>query len=225
MDPRNYPDCNVAAKVYEDQFDADTDLMNWLKVSTKALNTTEGQVENGMPNFCVVTNVGNANKATVYLASALGLDVGKFVENSVFDTNVSNYVFPNSSMQAFPPKASSVLSNFPSPDQVYWSIISQYTWATVHRTNHGKSARWCWWVGSGLYNHCRGLKSELGCMAGAWCSTLWKIFLEACHRVRHLDARVEPYVYKANSFNKWCLPSAYNLGAYTDLTLYEVSRE
>ena len=48
MDPRNYPDCNVAAKVYEDQLDADTDLNSWLKVSTLALNTTDGQVDNAM---------------------------------------------------------------------------------------------------------------------------------------------------------------------------------
>ena len=226
VDPRNFADCDVAAKVYEDQFDADTDLLTWLKDSTLALMTTDGQVDNGKPNFCVVSDVGRANKATVYLASALGLDVGKLVDNFVFDTNVGNYTFPNSNssvVQGRPPEGS-VLTSFPSLDQVYWTIISQYTRYTVHTTNYGKSNRWCWWVGKAVYDHSMKVKSELGC-GEAWSSRLWKPFMEACHRVRHLDTSVEPYKYVAGAQYKWCLPSAYNVGAYTDVTLYEVSRE
>ena len=225
VDPRNFADCDVAAQVYEDQFDADADLLSWLKDSSLALNTTEGQVDNGEPNFCVVSDVGRANRATIYLASALGLDVGKLVNNFVFDTNVSNYKFPfNSSVQQSYPPEGSVLSSFPSLDQVYWTIISQYTRLTVHTTNYGKSSRWCWWVGSAVYSHCMKVKSQLGC-GGAWCSRLWKPFIEACHRVRHLNTAVEPYKYQAGAWDKWCLPSEYSSGGYTDVTLYEVSRE
>ena len=60
---------------------------------------------------------------------------------------------------------------------------------------------------------------------GAWCSRLWKPFIEACHRVRHLNTAVEPYKYQAGAWDKWCLPSEYSSGGYTDVTLYEVSRE
>ena len=223
VDPRNYADCDVAAKVYVDQFDADTDLLSWLKESTLALTTTEGQVDNGKPNFCVATDVGRANRATVYLASALGLDVGKLVDDFVFDTYVGNYTFPNSSVQSYPPEGA-VLTSFPSLDQVYWTIISQYTRFTVHRTNYGKSSRWCWFVGAAVYDHCVKLKPEMGC-SEAWCSRLWKPFIEACHRVRHLDTSVDPYKYKSSGQYSWCLPSDYSSGAYTDVTLYEVSRE
>ena len=223
VDPRSFADCDVAAKVYEDQFDADSDLLTWLKDSTLALMTTDGQVDNGKPNFCVVSDVGRANKATVYLASALGLDVGKLVDNFVFDTNVGNYTFPNSSVPSRPPEGS-VLTSFPSLDQVYWTIISQYTGSTVHSTNSGKSSRWCWWVGKAVYDHSMKLKTELGC-GEAWSSRLWKPFIEACHRVLHRDTSVNPYQYSASAWNKWCLPADYFSGGYTDVTLYEVSRE
>ena len=225
VDPRKYADCDVAAKVYEDQFDADTDLNSWLKVSTLALNTTDGQVDNGIPNFCVVSDIGRANKATVYLASALGLDVSKIVDNFVFDTNVTNYIFPNSSVvqQSYPPEGS-VLNTFPSLDQVYWTIISQYTRFTVNTTNSGKSSLWCWWVGKAVFNHCIKVKTELGC-GEAWCSRLWKPFIEACHRVRHRDTSVDPYKYKVSGWDQWCLPADYSSGGYADVTLYEVSRK
>ena len=148
------------------------------------------------------------------------------MDNFAFDTNVSNYKFPNSSVvqQSYPPEGS-VLTSYPSLDQVYWTIISQYSRLTVHTTNYLKSSRWCWWVGSAVYDHCMGLKSQVACSPQPWCSRLWKPFMEACHRVRHLDTSVEPYKYVAGAQNKWCMPSAYNLGALTDVTLYEVSRE
>ena len=223
-DPKTKPDCDVVSKPYEDLFTADASLNSFIKESSESLTTSDGQLSDpsGTPNICIDDNIGRINIATLYLAKALGLSVSNLINNYVYDTNVSNYVFPNVTWQSYPPEGS-VLTDFPLLDQAYWTIISQYTRFTISTIDYGKSTHWCWWVGFGLMEHCKKAKNEAGCSV-ILCSNIHRLFLEACHRVRSKDTNDNDYKYATNT-RKFCLPTSYFTGGYTDLTLYEVSRE
>lgn len=225
-DPRVKPDCDVVGKVYEDLFTADSSLNAFMKESSLSLMTTDGQENDtqGRANLCIDNNVRRINIATLYLAKALGLSVSNIINNYVYDTNVSSYTYPSNSSnpQIYPPTGS-VLTSFPLLDQAYWTIVSQYTRFTEDRLDSGKSTHWCWWVGVGMLEHCIKTKTELGCN-NVYCSYLHKRLVEACHRVRSRDPSASDYTYSSNT-NKFCLPSVYSDAGYTELTLYEVSRE
>ena len=224
-DPKNKPDCDVAAKVYEDLFAADSSLNSFIKESSLSLTTTDGQVEDpsGRPNLCIDSELSRINIATLYLAKALGLSVSNLINNYEYDTNVSSHVYPNSSIQTYPPTQSD-LTDFPLLDQVYWTIILQYTPSSERNLRKDKSTHWCWWVAVGMMEHCKKAKNELSC-GSIYCSDIHKPLLEACHRVRGLDtSSSNDYKYNSGT-KKFCLNSLYFNGGYADTTLYEVSRE
>ena len=210
--------CPSATDPYKDNFEADTDLVNFLTVSTVSLWKKVGGQNNDTEqrkNICNPDRV--IDLATLYLARALGLSVSNIITNFIFD-ETAVYMFPNHSTKApnqiFPPVE---LGNFPNLEQTYWTIISQYTNITEPTMRQRqRSVKWCWIVGKGLADHCYMAKNTAGCSTNV-CFNLWKNFVEACHRVHSLDTSNSPYRMEGNP-ETVCLPTQPNL------QLYEVSR-
>ena len=88
-----------------------------------------------------------------------------------------------------------------------------------------RSDKWCWTVGKGMYDHCEETKQAASCSNGATgtpfnhCRTIWKFFVEACHRVHSISTSQDPYkVYGSSYPEDICIPTQVNL------ELYELSR-
>ena len=223
-DPKKKPDCDVAAKVYQDLFAADSSLNSFITESSLSLTTTDGQVEDpsGRPNLCIDSDLSRINIAPLYLAKALGLSVSNLINNYVYDTNVSSHVYPNSSQTIYPPTQAD-LTDFPLLDQAYWTIVLQYTPYSERNLRKDKSTHWCWWVGQGLMWHCKEAKKDI--CNNILCNDIHKPMLETCHRVRGLDTSTSSDYKYHPATKKWCLNTLYSNGGYADITLYEVSRE
>ena len=215
--------CPAYTDPLKDDFQADSGLVDFLTQSTLSLQKKVGGQNNDTDQR---KNICNPDRqidiTTVYLARALGLTVSTIVANFIFDES-RDYVFPGNASEIFPPVN---ITQYWNLEQTYWTIISQYTAATepLMRLRH-RSNKWCWTVGKGMYDHCEETKQAASCSNGATgtphnhCRTIWKFFVEACHRVHSISTSQDPYkVYGSSYPEDICIPTQANL------ELYELSR-
>ena len=141
-DPLAEVQCPEATDVHKAQFQADTDLMDFLTSSTLSLSTTEGQDDDSQQRNNICNSARTVDIVTLYMAKALGLSTANIINNFVYDVN-ETYVFPmnnsNGPSQIYPPPSNSYY--FPSLDRSYWTILSHYTTTTEHTLRAGKSGK------------------------------------------------------------------------------------
>lgn len=191
--PTYYVNCPDGSDPYKADFEADTNLVNWLTTSTLGLWKKVGGQNNDTlqrKNICNPTR--KADVATLYLTRALGLSVSSIISSFVFDEN-KVYVFPNSSSKPnviYAPTYIDLLYYWPELDQTYWTIMSQYTSQTepTMRTRD-RADYWCWIVGMGMYDHCLEKAAATSCTEDheTMCKGYWRYFVEACHRVHTIN--------------------------------------
>ena len=186
-------DCTKLIATDKASFDADTDVTNFLTVSTQSLPTIEGSRTGGEPNICNSSQV--IDVTTVYLAKILGINVGTLIANYVFNTKLSDHTFPAGSSPPNPIYAPENLSDFPNLEQTYWTILGQYTNATEPNMRKDKDDVWCHYHALAVHDHCKDTITTIGSGCGggtnslrqSHCKNLWKHFVEACHRVISRD--------------------------------------
>ena len=192
-DPRRYMDCSKLIATDKASFAADTDVTNFLTVSTQSLPTIEGSRTGGEPNICNSSQV--IDVTTVYLAKILGINVGTLIANYVFNTKLSDHTFPAGSSPPIAIYIPDNLSDFPNLEQTYWTILGQYTNATEPNMRKDKDDVWCHYRALAVHEHCKDTITTIGSGCGggtnsirqSHCKNLWKHFVEACHRVISRD--------------------------------------
>ena len=116
-------------------FESEAALKAFLSSTRELKNSKSAEVG-------VVSNVCNpqrsVNVATVYLAKALGLNVGILVDSYTYDWAASH---------SFPMNGTSGPSETFEPTgdeaQAYWTLLDQYTTETEPRLRAGKGRNWC----------------------------------------------------------------------------------
>ena len=204
-DARNSLDCTNIKTKYIEQFNKETDLIDFLTVSTTNLPTTSVVDNHTEVNLCNPDRV--VNIATLYMASALQLNVGNLMTDYDYDPAATN-VFPNNSASGpsviYPPDS---LAEYPNLEQVYWTILAQYDVNTEPSLRHGKNNVWCYNYGVGMFDHCMDTNNKITkCEDKTVCKTAWANFIEACHRILSRDT--SQGFYKSNGVvDQWCLPN------------------
>ena len=162
-----------------------------MKDSILSLKTMLGQENDtqARPNICNADRV--VNIATVYLAQALGVSLSTIIESYTFVATAS-HVFPNSLTNPIPVYIPDSEPDFPDLEQIYWSILDQFTSASEPGIREDKSPLWCWYVGLAVSDHCTSIKNSKSC-ADNNCQDIWKYFVEACHRVRSINTASGDY--------------------------------
>ena len=154
------------------------------------------------PNIC---NPDRAlNIATMYLAKLLSVDLNN-IKSFIFEFN-TEYEFPNgSNFATYPPDS---LTEFPNLEQLFWTIMNQFTPETEPSIRNNKSPLWCWYTGYAVFDHCKATYQRKSCgqEADSHCKQIWKNFLEGCHRVRSINP-VGEYGF-TNNVNRWCMSDA-----------------
>ena len=190
--PTSYIKCPDGSDPYKDDFEADTDLVNWLTDSTLGLwKKVAGQANDTLQRMNICNPERKADVATLYLARALGLSVANIISTFVFD-ETKTYIFPNSSSKPniiYPPQEYELLYTWPSLDETFWTIMSQYDEVTEPTMRErDRPSYWCWFVGKGMYEHCLEKAAASSCPEDSvdhetMCKDNWQYFVEACHRV------------------------------------------
>ena len=190
-DPRKHVECYAIKKPFEDAFAADSFLEGYLKDSILSLKSMLGQENDtqARPNICNADRV--VNIATLYLAQVLGVSLTDIIEDYTY-VATATHVFPNDLLNPITVYIPDNEPGFPDLEQIYWSIIDQFTRASEPNIRKDKSPLWCWYVGVAVNDHCRSTKNSKSC-AEDICSDIWKYFLEACHRVRSIDTSSGDY--------------------------------
>ena len=125
---------------------ANTDLMNYLKVSKAELTTVltdkTADLTDNLVNICNTTRT--VDIVTVYLAALLGspLTVGKIVTGFVYDFGTT-YKYPyyyGGVFPIYPPKS---VPGYPGIEMAYWTIVSQYTVYTEIYLRQNRDPNWC----------------------------------------------------------------------------------
>ena len=154
------------------------------------------------PNICNADRV--VNIATLYLAQVLGISLTTIIEDYTY-VATATHVFPNSLTEPITVYIPDNEPEFPDLEQIYWSILDQFTMASEPSIRKDKSPLWCWYVGQAVYDHCRSTKNSENC-AEDNCRDIWKYFLEACHRVRSIDTSSGDYKWELTSQpTRYCL--------------------
>ena len=199
-DPKYHAYCNPIKQPYQQTFQDDNTLNDFLKINTAGLKTSLGQDNDTIPNICNSDRV--VNIATLYLAKLLDVDLDTIINSFTYVTS-QTYVFPNSTannvQNIYPPNN---LPLFPNLEQLYWTILAYFTPLTEPQIRNNKSPLWCWYVGRAVWDHCAITKSSASCSTNI-CPDVWKYYLEGCHRLRSINP-VGIYAYNANS-NRWCM--------------------
>ena len=230
--PSYYINCPEGWEPFKADFDADSALVNWLTDSTLGLwKKVAGQSNDTLQRKNICNPDRKADIATLYLARSLGLSVENIISTFVFD-ETKTYVFPNSSSKPntiYPPLEYDLLYRWPSLDETYWTIMSQYTSVTepAMRTRD-RADYWCWFVGKGMYEHCLEKAGATSCPEDTidhvtMCKENWQYFVEACHRVHSKNPAQNGYNVWLNNGNSrttsWmCQPSK------TGYKLYQLLR-
>ena len=214
FDARDDLDCTPLKTKYIEQFNKETSLMDFLTKSTIDLPSTSSIDNHTEVNLCNPNRI--INIATLYIASALQLDVGKLMTS--FDYNPSaKFVFPNHTTdgpkEIYPPDN---LADYPNLEQVYWTIISQYNTNSEPGLRQGKNNVWCFNYGLGMYHHCQDTDKKITeCTDKSVCKEAWRNFVEACHRILSRDT--SDGFYKSNGqpeqrcLPRWLVNSQYHL--------------
>ena len=134
-------------------FDSDPALKAFL-ASTKQLKNSRSTDIGALSNVCNPER--SVNVATVYLAKALGLEVGTLVDGYTYNWATS-HSFPMNATdgpsQTFEPTGDNA--------QAYWTLLDQYTAETEPELRAGKGRNWCHHQGIGVHSHCRQVEKKL----------------------------------------------------------------
>ena len=116
-------------------FDSDPALKAFLS-STQELKNSKSADNGALSNVCNPQR--SVNVATVYLAKALGLNVGSLVDSYTYDWAASH---------SFPMNGTAGPSETFEPTgdeaQAYWTLLDQYTTETEPGLRAGKGRNWC----------------------------------------------------------------------------------
>ena len=211
-DPRYHVFCYPIQQPYQQAFQDDSSLNDFLKINTAGLKTSLGQDNDTIPNICNSNRV--VNIATLYLAKLFDVSLDTIINTFTYVTS-KTYVFPNSTANnvkdIYPPRN---LPQFPNLEQLYWTILVYFTPLTEPTIRANKSPLWCWYVGRAVWDHCKRSKSSASCSTDI-CAQVWKYYLEGCHRLRSINP-VGIYAYNTN-VNRWCIQN-------TTIQAYEISK-
>ena len=152
---------------------------------------------------------------TMYLAKSLGLNVKTLKNSYRYNTNVSHHSFPTGSNSPSQTHIPVNEAGYPNLEQVYWSIMDQYTNITEPKMREDKDKMWCNHRGLGMYEHCIAATAEVGSGCGGsssyarsnHCFDFWLYFMEACNRVRSNDPNNNNYRHR-NQVQRHCQPSS-----------------
>ena len=127
-------------------FESDSALKAFLS-STQELQNSKSADAGAVSNVCNPQR--SVNVATVYLAKALGLDVGSLV---------GSYTYNWAASHSFPMNATVGPSKTFEPtgdeEQAYWTLVDQYTTKTEPGLRSEKGRNWCHHQGIGVHSHC-----------------------------------------------------------------------
>ena len=151
----------------------------------------------------------------MYLAKSLGLNVKTIKNSYTYNTNVSHHSFPTGPNSPSPTYIPDNEPGYPNLEQVYWSIMDQYTNITEPKMREDKDKMWCNHQGLGMYEHCVAATAEVGSGCGGnninarknHCEDFWLYFMEACNRVRSNDPTDSKYRHN-NDVNRYCQDSS-----------------
>ena len=127
-------------------FESDSALKAFLS-STQELQNSKSADAGAVSNVCNPQR--SVNVATVYLAKALGLDVGSLVGSYTYNWAASHSFPMNATagpIETFEPTGDEV--------QAYWTLVDQYTAETEPGLRAGKGRNWCHHQGIGVHSHC-----------------------------------------------------------------------
>ena len=169
------------------------------------------------PNICNADRV--VNIATLYLAQVLGISLTTIIEDYTY-VAAAIHVFPNDLKKPIPVYIPDNEPGFPDLEQIYWTIMDQFTRASEPSIRKDKSPLWCWYVGYAAFDHCTKTKNSEAC-AEDNCLDIWKYFVEACHRVRSINTATGDYSIMSD-YKPWryCLYIPHQ-----DYKLYYISRK
>ena len=127
-------------------FDSDPALKFFLS-STRELKNSKSADTGAVSNVCNPQR--SVNVATVYLAKALGLDVGSLVDSYTYNWAASRS-FPMNPTEG----PSETFEPTGDEGQAYWTLLDQYTAETEPELRAGKGRNWCHHQGIGVHSHC-----------------------------------------------------------------------
>ena len=215
-------DCNNTTPHYLAKFDDEPLLLQFFNSSLDLLTTLSRDNDTAQrQNLCNPKRI--VNLATLYLSICLGLDLSSWVTSFSYDPSKS-YVFPNNSQTGpsvtFPPED---VAGLPQLEQVYWTLLSQYTGQREPSLRGGRSELFCRVTGVAVYDHCQ--QSSAGLCSQDNCLAVWRYFVESCTRVRSLNPAVHPhYLHPNHKPASYCLSSWTKQQGYAALRLYSIHR-
>ena len=215
-------DCSKITPSDEAKFSAEPLLAEFL-TSRLDLLTTRAR-DNDTQQRANLCNPGRVvNLATLYLSVSLELPLSSWVPSWHYDPSQS-YLFPGHPQTGpgsiFPP---SQLAGFPGLEQVYWTILAQYSPDTEPGLRTGRSNMFCRVKGRAVYQHC--INRSQGVCASHNCLQVWRYFLEACHRVRSLNTNQWPYyLHPSHTPASYCLSDWTRQQGHAPLRLYSINR-
>ena len=211
-------DCSQITPADEAKFSEEPLLSEFLTSRLDLLTTLARDNDTQQrPNLCNPSRV--VNLATLYLSSALELPLSSWVPSWHYDARES-YVYPGPGT-ILPP---SEVENFPGLEQIYWSILAQYSPHTEPGLRSGRSDLFCRVSGLAVFQHCSARSQELLCSTDI-CRPVWTYFVEACNRVRSLDTTKWPYYLHPNhNPASYCLSDWTRKTGYAPLRLYNIHR-
>ena len=217
-------DCSKITPADEAKFSGEPLLLEFLTSRLDLLTTQARDNDTDQrPNLCNPRRV--VNLATLYLSSALELQLSSWVPTWHYDASQS-YVYPGDSETGpstiYPP---SDVDNFPGLEQVYWTILSQYSPATEPGLRSGRSNLFCRVKGLAVFQHCTSRSQELCSSTSGQCGQVWRYFVEACNRVRSLNTNQWPYYLHPNhNPASYCMSDWTRQQGYAPLRLYSINR-
>ena len=217
-------DCSKITPADEAKFSGEPLLLEFLTSRLDLLTTQARDNDTDQrPNLCNPRRV--VNLATLYLSSALELQLSSWVPTWHYDASQS-YVYPGDSETGpstiYPP---SDVDNFPGLEQVYWTILSQYSPATEPGLRSGRSNLFCRVKGLAVFQHCTSRSQELCSSTSEQCGQVWRYFVEACNRVRSLNTNQWPYYLHPNhNPASYCMSDWTRQQGYAPLRLYSINR-
>ena len=204
------------------KFDQEPKLLEFFNSTLELLTTLARDNDTEQrPNLCNPKRV--ANLATLYLSVSLGLGLSSWISSFYYDPSHS-YVFPNNSEAGpsliYPPVE---VVGLPQLEQVYWTILSQYSSVSEPSLRAGRGDMFCRVLGVAVHTHC--VKYSTGLCSQDNCLQVWKYFVESCNRVRSLNPAKYPYYLHPNHKPaSYCLADWTRKQGYTSLRLYSLSR-
>ena len=199
-------DCTKITTSDATSFNSDSKLKNFLTVSTTSLRTSEGTTTGSKINICSSDRV--VDITTVYLVKLMGLHMNNFITKYVYKTNLTLHSFPGTHSPTYVPHN---VGGFPNLEQVFWSIMDQYTPMSEPSIRTASRDRmWCHYHGVGVFKHCEVTHEAFNCGGNSQshCLKVWKFFMEACHRVRSLNPQDNKYKVVNNKPLNKCMSSS-----------------